>query len=61
MLRTLKMLALSLLMTGGLLGCSAAPEPLTIVMPTYSYHRDGIDTTANAQPVKFDSVAAVEP
>ncbi len=44
----------------GLSGCGAAPEPLTILLPNYSVHRDGVDTAADAQPIHFDPVAAAE-
>ncbi len=60
MLRTLNLCALILLMTCGFPGCTAAPQPMIVLMPTYSHHRDDFDATADETPVRFDSVAAVE-
>lgn len=60
MIRTLNLCALALLMTCGFLGCSAAPQPMIVLMPTYSHHRDGFETAADQTPARFDSVAAVE-
>lgn len=45
---------------GSLWGCSAEPAPMVVLMPTYSYERDGIDFDG-PEPRRLDAVAAVEP
>ena len=51
------------LVLGGFWGCSAQPTPMVVLMPTYSFERDGIDMgdVAATNPRPIDVVAAAEP
>ncbi len=47
-------------LTVSTIGCATDSPPMTVLMPTYSFNRDVIET-AGHQPVNLDPVAAAEP
>ena len=61
MRRTLLKLTIAVFAVTALDGCAAGPQPMTVLMPTYSFNRDVMDSDSGAAPIKADIVAAAEP
>lgn len=61
MSRTLAKWTMGLVVATSLGGCVAGPQPMTVLMPTYSFHRDEIGADEDVTPIKPDVVAAAEP
>ncbi len=59
--RTIAKLMMSLVIVASLGGCVAGPQPMTVLLPTYSFHRDEIGAEDQSVPIKADVVAAAEP